>query len=586
MPLIKKISLHLSHKRWAFYLGLVLLMIWEAQYIFTGNSIEWGDFSMFAQAYEAIRISVVEYGQFPWMNAWMAGGTPLYANPQIGVFSIQSLLSIIFGAPMGIKVSIIIYSIIAYLSMALLLRRYFKADWIITSLLSLVWILNSFFIAHLPSHYTFIWYALTPLFAYLALTFDKSRIGGALLGCAFGIMALSQIHNPFFHISILISTIILVRVVRNRKNLKNILLQLAISVGIFAIIAGHRLLYTVQNALEFPRTLIDNAATLSQSVLAFLIPYKVPQYSFINYPSPPFGWQEITAYIGVGTIVAFLISIMLILIVIINKRKLPQGLNAIHIGIIGVAIIGTFLIGLGAFTDLAPYGILKHLPVISSMRVSSRWFIFTILAVIIFMSIVYTRLPKSNAKLLILVFLLIGVGEMYVSNFGYQKHILSHETRTAPSIASSYSFEQSKQFGATLFFPEGNRIKNTDNDMPHFYREYEATTYNIGTIQANDSLIDLNTLPSPRCGYEDGCPLILSNNATVIMWSPNKIVLKRTSPGDIELNMNNSRYFTVNGNRDTSIRTVEAYVPFIIKDSSNTITIQADPSLYPFVIKK
>jgi len=574
-----------KNKLWAFFAGLFLIALWEVPYIFVDNRIEWGDFSMFMQGYEAIRITVLQYGQFPWFNPWMAAGTPLYANPQIGVFSLQTLLVFIFGTSAGIKLSVALYTLIGYSSMCLLLRRYFKADWVITGLLSLAWVLNSFFIAHIPSHYTFIWYMITPLFIYLALTFDRKKYGGLLLGGAFAAMALSQVHNPFFHISLLTAVIILIRLVRNYKKPKAILLQLVVAAGTFVILAGHRVLFPAQNALEFPRILVDQAATITQSVLAFIVPYRVPPYTFIVYPNTPFGWQEITAYIGIGTLVAFAIAVICTVAITSKNKKLPLKLTGCQLSIIIIGIVGTFLIGLGAVSDFAPYNALKQLPIISGMRVSSRWFIFTLFGIIIALAIIYSRLPKNIGRTLIVIFLAFGVGELYVANFGYQKHILSHITIPSTQQAKSYPFELSRQFGSTRTFEDGTRITEDDGNLPHFYREYEATTYNIGTIQANDSFIDLNTIEHPQCGYEDGCSFVLSGNARVISWSPNKIVLKRTSPGAIALNMNNSRYFEINGKRDASIRVVEAYRRFTIDDPSSTITIEAAPSLSPFTVK-
>ena len=197
----------------------------------------------------------------------------------------------------------------------------------------------------------------------------------------------------------------------------------------------------------------------------------------------------------------------------------------------------------------------------------------------------YSRLPKNISRTLIVMFLALGVGELYIANFGYQKHILSHITIPSTQQAKSYPFELSKQFGSTRTFEDGTRITKDDGNLPHFYREYEATTYNIGTIQANDSFIDLNTIEHPQCGYEDGCSFVLTGNAKVVSWSPNKIVLKRTSQGPIEINMNNSRYFKINGIRNASIRVVEAYRRFTINDPSSTITIEAAPSLSPFTVK-
>src|SRR5688500_19046464 len=147
-----------------------LLLLWCYPYFLTGNRMELGDFSFFAQAYEAMRVSVVEYHQFPWFNPWISGGVPLYGNPQMGFFSVQMLFVFIFGAPFGLKMALVFYTFAGYVSMNILLRKYFKLGTLLAVLLSLIWVFSSFFVAHLPAHFTFVWYMLAPLYIYLALT--------------------------------------------------------------------------------------------------------------------------------------------------------------------------------------------------------------------------------------------------------------------------------------------------------------------------------------------------------------------------------------------------------------------------------
>ena len=55
------------------------------------------DWPYFAQIYEAARISILKYHQFPWINSWSLVGVPLFANPQYGLFSIPMLLVLLFG---------------------------------------------------------------------------------------------------------------------------------------------------------------------------------------------------------------------------------------------------------------------------------------------------------------------------------------------------------------------------------------------------------------------------------------------------------------------------------------------------------
>lgn len=566
-------------------IACLLIAIWCIPYITTGTRIEWGDFSFFAQAYEGMRISVVHYHQFPWFNPWIAGGVPLYANPQMGFFSLQMLFVFIFGAPIGLKLTIIVFTFLGYASMNLLLRRYFKISAGISVLLSLMWVFSSFFVDHLPSHFTFMWYLVAPFYFYLALRLKTIR-DGIWFGVAFAVMALSQIHNPFFHISIICSAILLIRFIAAIKDRTYMqLIKAGAAAGVaFIAIAGHRALYTIQNVNDFPREVVDPLASRLASLLGVIMPFsRAHQMSFFNYPAvpkAPYGFGEMTGTIGVFGTFAALLCVTFIGYKVYNHRKeLSQFKIPIIVLLSGLLCL---LIGFGAINRFSPYSIMKHLPVLSQMRVPSRWFLFFDLGLIAFIGLVLRRVPrKSFAQTVIVAFLFLGVAELFMLNIGYQSKTLSHDIIKPTKPFTSYSFEQTSHFGETFKLPGGGTLPRNDGNLPHFYREYEATTFNEGVLQANDALVDLNTKTSPRCGWEKGCSLVLSRNATVLYWSPNRIVLTRTAQGPIKLNINASNYFVVNGKRLTNMRAAEPYKDFRLDlpDSTKIITIEAKPAL-------
>lgn len=566
-------------------IACLLISVWCLPYLTTGTRIEWGDFSFFAQAYEAMRISVVHYHQFPWFNPWIAGGVPLYANPQMGFFSIQMLFVFVFGAPIGLKLTVILFTFLGYASMNVLLRRYFKVSAGIAALLSLMWVFSSFFVDHLPSHFTFIWYLVGPFYFYLALKL-KTIKDGIWLGLAFAVMGLSQIHNPFFHIAIICSAILLVKFVlaiRDKTYVQFIKAGAAAGVT-FAVIAGHRAIYTIQNVNDFPRQVFDPVASRIASFLGVVMPYsRQHNLTFFNYPSlpqAPYGFGEMTGTIGIfGSFAALLCVLFVGYKVYGHKKELQQFKVPI---IVLVCAVLCLAIGFGAISRFAPYNILKHLPVFSNMRVPSRWFVWFDLGLIAFIGLVIKRVPrKSFAQTAIVAVLFLSVAEMFILNVGYQSTVLSHDIIKPTKSFSSYSFEQTSHFGQTFALPGGGTLPRNDGNLPQFYREYEATTFNEGVLQANDALVDLNTKYTPRCGWEKGCSLVLSGNAKVTYWSPGKIVLQRTAPGALKLNFNASNYFVINGKRLENVRVSEPYTDFKlpISDSTKTITIEVKPSL-------
>ena len=563
--------------------AIILLGLWCQPYFTTGSRIEWGDFSFFAQAYEAIRQSILDYHQFPWWNPWVAGGIPLYANPQMGVFSIQTVFVLLFGAPVGLKLTVALFTFAGYASMHWLLTRYFKVEHRLSILLSLSWVFCSFFVGHLPPHFTFIWYLLAPLYIYLALTVRNWK-SGLVFGGAFALMALSAVHNPFFHISLICSVIIgyrLIRYIIRKESIKQFVWGLGAAAVLFGITAGHRVLMVAQNVQQFPREVPDPAAHPFVSFMGLVWPFSsahLPEEPYRMFHAP-FGFGEVTATIG---FLALIVAGLCFLFVLYQtKAKWAAVLKQYRL-ILAVSAAGLvcFALGFGAVDSITPYNLLKQLPVFGEMRVSSRWFVFFDITVLIFIGVIVTKAPrKSFFKFAAYALMCLSVLQLFLINFGYQNRILRHDVVQPKKESVDYTFVQTSQFGTLQKLPDGTSLKG--NELPHFYREFEATMFNTGVLQANDALVDLNTKSSPRCGFEKGCSNVLSGNALVTHWSPNKIVLKRTGNGPIKLNMNNSSYYVINGKRNEYIRVSEPYKDFSIKlpDSVKTITITVQPGL-------
>ncbi|HSX27968.1 MAG TPA: hypothetical protein VLF60_00785 [Candidatus Saccharimonadales bacterium] len=549
-------------------------------YFTSGTRMELGDFSFFSQAYEAIRISILHYHQFPWWNPWVAGGVPLYANPQIGVFSIQTLLVFLFGAVVGLKISLALFTFFGYGSMYLLLHRYFKVQIVAATLLSILWVLGSFFVSHLPAHVTFAWYFVAPFFIYLALTIRTWR-GGLDLGLAMAVMALAQVHNPFFHISTICGAILGIRLLMGWSPRKELLYGILSAGGVFITLAGHRLMLAAHNVSDFPRIIPDEAAHPLVSVLGIVWPFSNAHTfrGLLTQPKAPFGFAEVTATEGVFAVFAGLLCLLFVAYSLRGKWqtlfKKEWRLPAC-VAVVGLVFLA---IGFGSVNHFAPYALMKHLPVLKDMRVSSRWFLFFDGALLTFIGVVVSRMPqKSFARMAVLTFLCLGIIELFTLNLGYQNKRMPHNLLRAPQSSWNYAFDQTHLMGASKVLPGGQKLPD-DGQLDAFYREYEATTFNLGTLQANDALVDLNTKPTPRCGYEKGCELVLSGNAKLTFWSPDKIVFTRTGPGKIKLNMNDSNYFVINGHRDTHLLVAEAYHDFIVPvgDNVQTITIAVQP---------
>lgn len=72
-----------------------------------------GDWDLACQWEEAIRQSILNWGQFPWWNPWVRGGFPLAGEPQVGVVSPTTPLVLAMGTAVGMRLSAVVHLLLA-----------------------------------------------------------------------------------------------------------------------------------------------------------------------------------------------------------------------------------------------------------------------------------------------------------------------------------------------------------------------------------------------------------------------------------------------------------------------------------------
>jgi len=200
------------------------------------------------------------------------------------------------------------------------------------------------------------------------------------------------------------------------------------------------------------------------------------------------------------------------------------------------------------------------------MRVPSRfvcWFAFGVILFLI-------KLPKKPLTYILLIISIIDVALANYSIMGYPQ--------------KPYTQEASGQFVQYEFFQTSpdigqNNIMNLQN-----LRLLRATQKNIGEVYAYEPILNVGEYyfypGTDICGINKGCTFVKTKNADLVSWSPQRIVLKRTSFGPININMNPGKVWLVNGRSIFSnYRVLEQKKPFIINDPSNNIVITFSPAL-------
>lgn len=565
------------------------IIIWHFWYIFTFNKIAPipGDFDYFLQVQEAIRKSFLEYGQFPWWNPWIGGGVPLYANPQAGVFSIQTVLSFLFGSIYGLKLSILIYALVGFSGSWLLLRKFLRISPMYSALLGYTWVFSGFFVAHLPFHVTFAYYYFLPLLIYLQLRIKK-RMGWLFFGAVLGLSGLAALHYAFFQtllILILLAIGQLINAALNgRSDLKILIISYLKASATFMLIITHRLIYSAQYVGDSSRVVFDPPNSTTTVFKGLFLPGSGANFFGSRFLSGfEWGATEYSAYIGFAMLPIALVGLYCLSKIIRNKKLKLNNTQGKFLLFTMAGLLITVLLAHGESGRYSLYGFLNDFPVFESLKIPSRWLVFSSF----FLTLVAGSLLKvvkkgSLAEKTVKVLIVIAFSEVLLFGLGQERAWFN---RAAVSIKNEQFF-QVEGFDPDAIDPS---IRPGDEPIDKRITSYsfEATKNNIGELKGYEPLYETRFDTQGRCGQDSGCGLIATNNATIEEWSPNEIVIKRTSDGPIELNVAPSSYWTANSTRIYLNERVVEPGRLTVQDDSEIITLRIEPkSIFELVRAK
>jgi len=105
--------------------GLLVLASVVYCWALFGDLDNWGrcDWDQFTFRYATPRLAMIRDGQLPLWNPYVGGGNVLLAHPHCPAFSPWYLPTLLLGAPLGLKVSVLMFVILGTTGMAALLRR-------------------------------------------------------------------------------------------------------------------------------------------------------------------------------------------------------------------------------------------------------------------------------------------------------------------------------------------------------------------------------------------------------------------------------------------------------------------------------
>ncbi len=506
--------------RWYGIASLAVIIGW-LPWIFYSSSICIGDdWSSCYNFYEAVRKSIVEYGQFPFWHPWHLGGSPLFARPQIGVFAIETVCSCLFGTIRGINLATFIYAFIGMTGMWYLsgdiVKRYPVRCW-----MAILFGLQGTLPIHLLGGHVIMSTAMwMPWLFFAGFRLHRSYKWGLFMGLIGGLMYLENIHYLSAINSTVAGVIVAVELIKHRKEL-SFYYNIAAGGLLFIFLAAYRTIVTWELFSEFPRNATDGASISLWTFIKALV-YPGQYYDNMGWVIQDlWHWHEIGCYLGIIALLMFLLSF--------RKQlkwyhwgfiiSLPLALDSKHIYLPGYWV--------------------SQLPIYKSLLVITRWRFVTTLCIItgagVGMEYIWSKLPEKR-KFIIPVLILISV-----SGLIYNLYFLWFKMdRTTEQQALSTVPYQSKT------------IINSNNWK---LNRYAACAKGVGMVSTYDPLLDWSkgALRTVRLTVENpkypGEIFTLPPKPLEVDWSPNRISLNPPTGCKLFINQNPSRYWRVNGKK-------------------------------------
>jgi hypothetical protein len=265
-----------------------------------------GDWDMFMAFYEAVRKTIVEYGQFPYWNPWHFGGVPLFANPQISVIGIETPFIVFFGTYYGLRLAMMFYVLAGSVGMWLLLGDY-AINHVSRFWGSLVFSLSGALALHVAAgHPVMITIVFLPWLLFFLRRLKKSENSALLFGFTAGMLFNHSLHYVSLVVSMFIGIYFAAELIRNIRSVR-FLYHTLLATLMFLAVGSYRTIVTLQLLSEFPRAM---DLRLDIPLCSYMLSLIYPGQSLFTFPKVQFCWNwfEAGCYVGIIAMVMFFIS--------------------------------------------------------------------------------------------------------------------------------------------------------------------------------------------------------------------------------------------------------------------------------------
>jgi hypothetical protein len=492
----------------------VLLLLAHVHLLASGTKAgSWDWYSFIYHWADALRFSILKYHQFPWWNPWSVSGQPFFAEPQTAVLMPDTLFVVVFGAVVGFKLLILLYTFVGYEGSRFLCRHLFGPTTFVNGASVIPAFLPALALHLGVGHAVLLSFWLFPWLLALSLTWRQSARRSLAFGVVIGCFFLTYIHYSIIIGFSIVGALVVRQLVQSFRS-REVWIKAALVVCTALGLGLTRIALTCVFLSGFPRAETEHypiVASIPEILVTLIAPLQNLRGRF---HIAGLGWWELGSYIGV----------LALLLAGEGFRAGDRRLRALHVGALLCLVLAW------NNRDKVLPGYWMHVtPPWRYMVVITRWRLFAcyLLLVGAVQGLVAIR-QRGHLKTAVFLAALVVFDLGFHTHYAYRN---TFETEAPP-------FQE---------VPDPPRtVRDRPNDV---WRHLRMNLVSMGA-------------EFPLLGWRDHFPkrahtgtpgyrgdFVGTKPLRVESWTPNRIVII-ASPGDtLTLNINPSSYWLMNGRR-------------------------------------
>ncbi len=262
------------------------------------DGLGFADWDFVLDKFEALRRTILIWGQFPWWNPWSRGGFPLAAEPQIGAVSIATPLILALGTSIGLQVAAILFLLIAVEGTYRLALLWFREPWAAATTAMVYGLNGSVILATSMGYVLAMSYCSVPWLA-LAYRIGRKLSDGLWMGFWMGFMVMNGIQYITLY-ALPFAAMIWFRSLRMQRTAQRgrPLIHTLAALGVCLLICGWRLVTILLVLLDDKRERVTFWDESPATLLHYLLLRPAPNWNEAFDAAQGSMFGELSSYVG------------------------------------------------------------------------------------------------------------------------------------------------------------------------------------------------------------------------------------------------------------------------------------------------